>query len=212
MPAPRTLEEIALSLPAGSYRSITFREGTKGTLRGRFARVALWAAHGYTQRQHRGERARERLLIEWPKEAAAPLKYWLLWLEPTLGIDHPAPKLREMALLAKRRFQVEQDYRELKEELGLDHDEGRHWSGWHHHVTLASMAHLFWELSGSGWQGRAEEERKKNLPGQGSEPPDTYALPTLPQVRRRLQAILIRLIGRCPWSTPATSSTTNLHE
>jgi SRSO17 transposase len=141
--APRTLEEIARSLPAVSYRSLTFREGTKGPLRGRFARVALWAAHGYTQGQHRQERAREWLLVEWPREEEAPLKYWLLWLEPELGANHPAPRLREMALLAKRRFQVEQDYRELKEELGLDHYEGRHWSGWHHHVTLASMAHLF---------------------------------------------------------------------
>ena len=35
------------------------------------------------------------------------------------------------------------DYRELKEELGLDHYEGRHWLGWHHHVTLVSMAFAF---------------------------------------------------------------------
>lgn len=143
LPAPRTLEEIARSLPASSYRTLSFREGTKGPLRGRFGRVALWAAHGYTQGQHRGQRAREWLLVEWPREAESPLKYWLLWLEPELGANHPAPRLREMVLLAKRRFQVEQDYRELKEELGLDHYEGRHWSGWHHHVTLASMAHLF---------------------------------------------------------------------
>jgi len=34
-------------------------------------------------------------------------------------------------------------YRELKEELGLDHYEGRHWLGWHHHVTLVSMAFAF---------------------------------------------------------------------
>lgn len=130
-------------MPANAYRTLSFREGTKGPLRGRFARVALWATHGYTQGQHRSERAREWLLIEWSKGAERPLKYWLFWLEPALGLNHPAPGLRELALLAKRRFQVELDYRELKEELGLDHYEGRHWSGWHHHVTLASMAHLF---------------------------------------------------------------------
>jgi len=159
--AARTLEEIARSLPAGSYRTLTFREGTKGALRGRFARVALWAAHGYTQRQHRGQRAREWLLVEWPRGAEAPLKYWLLWLEPKLGADHPAPKLRELALLAKRRFQVEQDYRELKEELGLDHYEGRHWSGWHHHVTLASMAHLFLGVERRRLAGQSRRRTQK---------------------------------------------------
>ena len=200
LPAPQTLEEIARCLPASACRTLSFREGTKGPLRGRFARVALWAAHGHTQGQHRQERAREWLLVEWPKEAEAPLKYWLLWLEPQLGADHPAPRLREMALLAKRRYQVEQDYRELKEELGLDHYEGRHWSGWHHHVTLASMAHLSsWEPSESGWLKKGEEERKKNLSGPGAAPPGTSnAPPSLPQLRRSLQAILIRLIGRCP--------------
>lgn len=166
LPAPRTLEAIARSLPAGSYRTLSFREGMKGALRGRFARVALWAAHGHTQGQHRSERAREWLLIEWPKGAEAPLKYWLLWLEPTLGVNHPAPRLCEMVLLAKSRFQVEQDYRELKEELGLDHYEGRHWSGWHHHVTLASMAHLFLgaERQRLAGQRKRRTQKKPNWP------------------------------------------------
>ena len=44
---------------------------------------------------------------------------------------------------ARARWRVEMDYRELKEELGLDHYEGRHWLGWHHHVTLVSMAFAF---------------------------------------------------------------------
>ncbi|MEZ5124300.1 MAG: hypothetical protein R2736_22485 [Solirubrobacterales bacterium] len=38
---------------------------------------------------------------------------------------------------------MEQDYRELKDSLGLDHFEGRSWPGWHHHVTLVSVAHGF---------------------------------------------------------------------
>ena len=44
---------------------------------------------------------------------------------------------------ARARWRVELDYRELKEELGLDHYEGRHWLGWHHHVTLVSVAFAF---------------------------------------------------------------------
>ena len=51
--------------------------------------------------------------------------------------------LRRMVRMARGRWRIEQDYRELKEELGLDHFEGRHWLGWHHHVTLVSMAFAF---------------------------------------------------------------------
>src|SRR5881397_3660324 len=51
--------------------------------------------------------------------------------------------LRRLVKTACARWRVEMDYRELKEELGLDHYEGRHWLGWHHHVTLVSMAFAF---------------------------------------------------------------------
>ncbi|HEY6371487.1 MAG TPA: IS701 family transposase, partial [Candidatus Sulfotelmatobacter sp.] len=48
--------------------------------------------------------------------------------------------------LAKCRWKIEQDYQQLKEELGLDHYEGRSWIGWHHHTTLVMMAHAFLTL------------------------------------------------------------------
>lgn len=48
--------------------------------------------------------------------------------------------------LAKLRWRIEHDYRELKDGLGLDHYEGRTWTGWHHHVTLVSVAHGFLTL------------------------------------------------------------------
>jgi SRSO17 transposase len=87
--------------------------------------------------------------VEWPVEDAAPTKYWLADVrgEP-LG-------LRRLVRLAKGRWRIEQDYRELKDELGLDHFEGRSWTGWHHHVTLVSMAYAFLVLE----RARA----KKNL-------------------------------------------------
>src|ERR1035437_8052948 len=50
---------------------------------------------------------------------------------------------RRLVKTARARWRVEMDYRELKEELGLDHYEGRHWLSWHHHVTLVSMAFAF---------------------------------------------------------------------
>jgi SRSO17 transposase len=79
----------------------------------------------------------EWLLMEWPEDAVTPTDYWLAQLgEQSLG-------LRRLVKIARARWRVEMDYRELKEELGLDHYEGRCWLGWHHHVTLVSMAFAF---------------------------------------------------------------------
>ena len=79
----------------------------------------------------------EWLLVEWPKGADQPVKYWL-----AQGGSQPLG-LRAWVRLARARWRVELDYRELKEELGLDHYEGRHWLGWHHHVCLVSIAYAF---------------------------------------------------------------------
>jgi len=54
--------------------------------------------------------------------------------------------LRRLVRIVKGRWKIEQDYQQLKEELGLDHYEGRNWTGWHHHVTLVMLAHAFLTL------------------------------------------------------------------
>ena len=79
------------------------------------------------------------LLIEWPSHAAEPTDYWL----SSLPAD---TDLRTLARLAKLRWRIEHDYRELKDALGLDHFEGRSYRGWHHHVTSVSVAHAFLTL------------------------------------------------------------------
>jgi len=136
LPAAKTLAEVAKALPKQAWHNITWRQGTKGPMRSRFAQVKVWAAHGWKRQEH-PKRVMEWLLIEWPEDAAAPSDYWLAQLgEQSLG-------LRRLVKLARARWRVEMDYRELKEELGLDHYEGRHWLGWHHHVTLVSMAFAF---------------------------------------------------------------------
>jgi SRSO17 transposase len=76
------------------------------------------------------------LLVEWPPRAGEPSDYWLCDLPP----DTP---LTDLVRLAKSRWRIEHDYRELKQALGLDHFEGRSWIGWHRHVTLAAAAQLF---------------------------------------------------------------------
>ena len=79
------------------------------------------------------------LLVEWPEDEKEPSKYFLCDLPK-------AYTLRRLVRLAKARWKIEQDYQQLKEELGLDHYEGRNWEGWHHHVTLVMLAQAFLTL------------------------------------------------------------------
>ena len=94
--------------------------------------MRVWAAHGWDKPGH-GERVPELLLIEWPEGKKTPTKYWLAWFG-TKSMD-----ILDVVRIAKARWRIELDYREMKEELGLDHYEGRHWLGWHHHVTLVTI-------------------------------------------------------------------------
>ena len=75
-------------------------------------------------------------MIEWPTQEKAPIQYWLSNLPRDTS-------LKRLVRLAKLRWRVEQNYQQLKEELGLDHYEGRGWRGWHHHVTLVCLAYAF---------------------------------------------------------------------
>ena len=79
---------------------------------------------------------KEWLLVEWPQGESAPTKYWL----STLPADTALAMLVETA---KLRWRIERDYQELKQELGLDHFEGRGWRGFHHHMALCVAAYGF---------------------------------------------------------------------
>jgi SRSO17 transposase len=136
LPEAKTLAEVAQDLPERAWRTMTWRQGSKGPMRSRFAQVKVWAAHGWKRQKH-PPRVMEWLLVEWPEGADAPSDYWLAQLG-----DQPVG-LRRLVKTARARWRVEMDYRELKEELGLDHYEGRHWLGWHHHVTLVTLAFAF---------------------------------------------------------------------
>ena len=133
---PESLEKIVQRLPASGWHTVTWRQGSCGPQRSRFALLPVWAAHGWRQQAH-PPRVIEWLLVEWPEGEKEPTKYWLAQLgSQPLG-------LRRLVRIAKARWRIEQDYRELKEELGLDHYEGRQWLGWRHHVCLVTMAYAF---------------------------------------------------------------------
>jgi len=136
LPPTRSLCQIAKDLPSQSWKKITWREGTKGPLSSRFARVIVWMANGLVQGKTM-EVPSEELLIEWPEGREEPLKFWLSSLPPH------RTSWRGLVRKAKGRFRIEQDYEEMKGELGLDHFEGRSWQGWHHHVTLVTLAYSF---------------------------------------------------------------------
>ena len=135
-PTPQDLGTVAKQLPKTAWKKVTWREGTRGPQRSRFAKLKVWAAHGWRAQMHL-ERVAEWLLVEWPEGETEPTKYWLAQLGPG------SPGLRRLVTIAHARWRIEMDYRELKEELGLDHFEGRHWLGWHHHVTLVTLAYAF---------------------------------------------------------------------
>jgi SRSO17 transposase len=131
---PLTVKQLAMSLPAQSWKSLTWRQGTRYKLRSRFAALRVRPAHrDYWKAEPHPE---EWLLIEWPKDAAEPTKYWL----STLPAD---TKIKDLVALAKQRWIIERDYQELKQELGLGHYEGRGWRGFHHHATLCIAAYGF---------------------------------------------------------------------
>jgi SRSO17 transposase len=129
-----SVKDFALALPAWKWKTIRWREGSKGHLVSRFSAMRVQPAHGY--RSDDSLLPRQWLLAEWPHKEKEPTKFWFCSLPHQAG-------LRRLVRLAKIRWQVEQNYQQQKDELGLDHYEGRGYRGWHHHVTMNMVAYGF---------------------------------------------------------------------
>ena len=132
---PGTVREVAQK--ARGWKQVRWREGSKGWLESRFDACRVQPSHGF----HEGRPPHKEvwLLVEWPRGEKEPTKYFLC------DLPEHCP-LRRLVRIVKARWKIEQDYQQLKEELGLDHYEGRSWAGWHHHVTLVMLAHAFLTL------------------------------------------------------------------
>jgi SRSO17 transposase len=132
---PESVRALAERLPASAWRTLPCRATpASGDVSSRFAFVRVVATNPV---RNRHEQPRwEWLIIEWPEAAEAPSDYWL----SNLGEDESVERL---ARLARLRWSVELDYRQLKGELGLDHYEGRSYLGFHHHTALVTCAHAF---------------------------------------------------------------------
>jgi SRSO17 transposase len=149
-PQPATAIAAAASLDA--WATVTWGAGTHGALTAAFYAVRVRPPKG------RGERW---LLCE--RAADDVRKYYLLNLDPTAALP-------DLVTMARARWPIEQQYRELKDDLGLDHFEGRSYRGWTHHVVLTAIAFTFLQVE----RGR----------------PDAPLRPTLPVVRGWVREIM----------------------
>jgi SRSO17 transposase len=134
-------------------RRVSWREGTKGKLSGRFAWLRVWPATGWQTGECAGK-GPIWLLIE--EQADGKIKYALSNL--------PEGTSKKKAVrLWKSRWPVEQGYQQMKEELGLDHFEGRSWRGFHHHAALVILAYGFLLLERHRGQEHPVQPGKKGV-------------------------------------------------
>jgi SRSO17 transposase len=127
-------KELAEILGPKAFRRTTWREGTSCRLSARFAARRVIAAHD--DGRPISEREVQWLLMEWRDGEEEPAHFHLLTLPPETT-------RKELVRVVKERWRTERAYEDLKGELGLDHFEGRRYSGWHHHVSVALACYAF---------------------------------------------------------------------
>jgi SRSO17 transposase len=134
---PTSIAELAAGVDQGAFQTVAFRDTDGEQIVSRFAFVRVIAAHP-VDRDRQAPRE-EWLIVEWPEGHDEPSGYWLSNLPA-------ATEPERLARLARLRWMIELDYKQLKGELGLDHYEGRSYLGFHHHCTIVTAAHGFLTL------------------------------------------------------------------
>jgi SRSO17 transposase len=126
-------------LASASWHQVTWRHGTKGPLRARFAAVRVRVADGPAVRLHDQTAQHlpgDEVWLVGEHRRSGERKYYLSNLPPDT-------KLKQLAATIKARWVCEQAHQQMKEELGLDHFEGRSWRGLHRHALMTLIAYLF---------------------------------------------------------------------
>jgi SRSO17 transposase len=137
-PVPSAVSVGAAELIEGrpaAFRTISWRTGTKGPLRAEFAALRVRVADGPVAARAQHLPGAEAWLVG-EHRASGERKYYLT----NHSADTP---LEALAALIKARWVCEQMHQQLKDELGLDHFEGRSWRGLHHHALLCELALAF---------------------------------------------------------------------
>jgi len=155
--APDSPRPVAVSTLAEGLRlrRVSWREGTKGKLSARFAWVRVWPGQDW----HHGSCAHAEplwLLVE--EQPGGEIKFALSNLSANTS------RLRAVRLW-KQRWRVEQGHQQMKEELGLDHFEGRSWRGFHHHAAMVLLAYGFLLLERARPAPEPTGSGKKGAPG-----------------------------------------------
>ena len=139
-PVPNVPATAAKDMLARSrWRTITWRQGTKGPLRAAFAAMRVRVADGPAVRMHGRNNQHlpgEGVWLVGERRSSGERKYYLSNLPPGTG-------LKRLASIIKARWVCEQAHQQLKEELGLDHFEGRSWRGLHRHALMSLIAFCF---------------------------------------------------------------------
>jgi SRSO17 transposase len=124
-------DELLQTVPRWQWRTVRWRQGTKGWLRKKFVAVRCWRVTAEGQR-HVGWLVGERATRGQPEER----KYHWSNLSATATLE-------ELAGYAHRRYAVEQFHEEAKGELGWDQYQGRLWPGFHRHAVTVMLAYSF---------------------------------------------------------------------
>jgi SRSO17 transposase len=132
--AARTAAEVANELPASAWQAVRVREGALGPLVFEFAAVRVWGM------RHRKPGPPSWLLIRRSLEEKPEVKYYVSNADGETSLS-------TLALVACARCRVEEFFEDCKSYLGMAQYETRSWVGWHHHMTLVGLAHLFVTLA-----------------------------------------------------------------
>jgi SRSO17 transposase len=134
--------KLIAQLPAHRWRRVSWRNTEPRTWTALFTAVRVTPVVDWRSRRVLRE---VWLLAERAVGATTPHRYYFSNLPPTASVVR-------LARLAHQRWAIEQQYQDLKTELGLDHFEGRTFPGWHHHVVLSAIAYGFLQAERRGRQ------------------------------------------------------------
>jgi SRSO17 transposase len=131
---PLPVRTVVAAAPATAWRRITWHNAQQPTRwSADFAALRVTPAHGW----RRGHLLPEVwLLAQRPVGSPTVTRYFFINLPATVTV-------KRLVTLAHQRWAIEQPYQHLKDELGLDHFEGRTYQGWHRHVVLTAVAYTF---------------------------------------------------------------------
>jgi SRSO17 transposase len=155
-PVPSAASVGAAELIEGrpeAFRTVSWRTGTKGPLKAAFAARRVRVADGPTAAAGQHLPGDEAWLVG-EHRATGERKYYLSNLPPDASLE-------TLAALIKARWVCEQMHQQMKDELGLDHFEGRSWRGLHHHALLCQLAMAFLQHLRLGGKKRSHPVRAR---------------------------------------------------